>query len=76
MHNGIEPKKVTLSTGEVYTPQKGKPPVYPCLTCPPEKLRKCLLDYNVCSVYMDYEHMNAIYKTAVFDQAAHAAKSL
>ena len=60
-------QKVTLSTGEVYTPRKGKPPVYPCLTCPPDKLKKCQINYDVCSAYMDYEHMNAVYKTTVFD---------
>ena len=60
---------IVLSTGEAYTPQKGRPPVNPCLTCRDKDLAKwgeCNSGYGVCAAYMDYEHMNAVYKRAVF----------
>lgn len=64
-------KSITLSTGEIYTPEKGKPPVYPCLTCKnktPAKFVECFFSCtcDVCDAYMDYEYMLAVYKTTVF----------
>ena len=69
MHNGIQIQSIELSTGETYTPQKGRPPVNPCLTCKDKDLAKwgeCNAGLGVCAAYMDYEHMNAVYKTTVF----------
>ena len=51
---------VTLSNGKEYIPEKGKPPEFPCKNCHP----KC---NGGCREYMDYEHMYAAYKLAVFD---------
>lgn len=69
MHNGIELATIKLSTGETYTPEKNKPPVNPCLTCKEKSLAKwgqCNDGFGVCVSYMDYEHMKAVYKTAIF----------
>lgn len=69
MHNGIKNPSIELSTGEIYTPEKGKPPVYPCDKCKQQSLvkwRQCNSGFGVCAAYMDYEHMNAVYKRAVF----------
>lgn len=65
MHNGIKTEKIRLSTGAIYTPEKGNPPVYPCSHC--EKARQCAASFDVCPAYMDYEHMTAIYRRTVFD---------
>ena len=62
-------QSITLSTGDIYTPEKGKPPVCPCTTCKEKSLAKfgeCNSGFGVCAAYMDYEHMNAVYKTTVF----------
>lgn len=70
MHNRIAIQTIKLSTGETYTPQKGKPPVSPCLNCKEQSLEKwgaCNAGFGVCAAYMDYEHMNAIYRVTVFD---------
>ncbi len=69
MHNGIINPTITLSTGKTYTPKEGEPPVSPCWTCKEksfEKWSKCKPGFGVCSEYMDYEHMNCVYKTSVF----------
>lgn len=69
MHNDIENPTITLSTGETYTPKKGKPPVCPCIECKQKSLAEwgaCNSGFGVCAAYMDYEHMNAVYKKAVF----------
>lgn len=65
--NGIQIKTFRLSTGELYTPEKGKPPVRPCHSCPLEKRLKCMDSLSVCDEYMDYEHANVIFVTTVFD---------
>lgn len=70
MHNGIKNQTIELSTGETYTPENGKPPAIPCRACKektPEKWGDCNRGYRVCAAYMDYEHMNAVYRTTVFD---------
>lgn len=69
MHNNIPIQSVRLSTGRTYTPEKGKPPVYPCLACKQRDISKwgaCNSGYGVCAEYMDYEHCNAVYKKTVF----------
>ena len=63
------PVTIELSTGETYTPKKNCPPVCPCLDCKDKDVRKwgeCNKGWGVCAEYMDYEHMNAVYKRAVF----------
>ena len=40
--NGIPIQTIKLSTGELYTPERGKPPVRPCYSCLPEKRLKCI----------------------------------
>ena len=71
MHNGIKIESVLLPAEKTYTPEKGNLPVCPCETCgqiTPEKFRTCQQSqYTVCDAYVDYEHMNAAYKRAVFD---------
>ena len=64
--NGIPIQTIKLSTGELYTPERGKPPIRPCYSCLPEKRLKCMESLSVCDEYMDYEHANAIYRTTVF----------
>ena len=69
MQNARQIRSIQLSTGEIYTPKKGCPPVSPCLSCKDKDLRKwgeCNTGFGVCAAYMDYEHMNAVYKTTVF----------
>lgn len=69
MHNDIKNPTITLSTGKTYTPKKGEPPVDPCLTCKEKSLARwgeCNSGFGVCAAYMDYEHMNCVYKTSVF----------
>lgn len=69
MHNNIKIPIITLSTGETYTPEKGKAPVNPCAKCKERvaaKWGQCNSGWGVCAAYMDYEHMKAVYKTAVF----------
>lgn len=65
--NGIPIQTIKLSTGKLYTPEKGKSPVVPCYSCPLEKRLKCMNYISICSEYMDYEYANAIYRTTVFD---------
>lgn len=68
-HNGIMPQTITLSTGKTYTPEKGQPPVSPCLSCREKDFSKwgaCNSGFGVCADYMDFEYMNATYKKTVF----------
>ena len=61
---------IELSTGKTYAPEKGKPPIRPCTACKEKNLAKwgeCNSGFGVCADYMDYEHMNAAYRLAVFD---------
>lgn len=62
--------RIELSTGKIYTPEKGKPPISPCTNCKEKDLAKwgaCNAGFGVCAEYMDYEHMNAAYKRTVFE---------
>ena len=61
---------IVLSTGERYTPEKGKPPVAPGRDSEEINLRKwgeCNSGFGVCAGYIDYEHMKAAFRLAVFD---------
>lgn len=61
---------ITLSDGRKWTPKKGCPPVSPCERCKEIDKRKwgaCNSGFGVCAEYMDYEHMNAVYRITVFD---------
>ena len=65
----MEKTTITLHDGTTYTPEKGKPPVCPCRNCKDLDSRKwgeCNSGFGVCPGYMDYEHMNAVYKRTVF----------
>lgn len=72
MHNGIKIETIKLRSGALYTPEKGKEPVYPCRACDDSKRdaceKMCLLHpCYVCDDYMDYEAMLCVYRRTVFD---------
>lgn len=63
-------QSITLSNGRKWTPEKGKPPVPPCQACKEIDRRKwgsCYSGFGVCPAYMDYEHMNAVYRLTIFE---------
>lgn len=63
-------QEITLSDGRKWVPEKGKPPICPCGKCKDVDKRKwgvCNSGFGVCAEYMDYEHMNAVYRTTVFN---------